>query len=95
MFGILVSAFNSVLSYLLRTVVIKFAVFSALFLVVKELMGAITDLLPKSSNLQSLFDALPDAAWYFLNLFQVPFGISLVVSALFTRFIIRRLPVIG
>ncbi|NUW61932.1 DUF2523 family protein [Cronobacter muytjensii] len=95
MFGILVSAFNSVLSYLLRTVVIKFAVFSALFLVVKELMGAITDLLPKSSNLQSLFDSLPDAAWYFLNLFQVPFGISLVISALFTRFIIRRLPVIG
>ncbi|EMO0862287.1 DUF2523 domain-containing protein [Escherichia coli] len=95
MFGILVSAFNSVLSYLLRTVVIKFAVFSALFLVVKELMGAITDLLPKSSNLQSLFDALPDASWYFLNLFQVPFGISLVISALFTRFIIRRLPVIG
>lgn len=95
MFAILFSALNSAIGFLLRTVVIKFVVFSALFLVVKELMSALTDLLPKSTNLQNLFDGLPDSAWYFANLFQLPYGITIIVSAMFTRFIIRRLPVIG
>lgn len=95
MYGILFSALNSAMAYLLRTVVVKFLVFSALFLVVKELMDAMSDLLPKSTELQSLFDALPDSCWYFANLLELPYGITLVVSALFTRFIIRRIPVIG
>ncbi|CDH02058.1 DUF2523 domain-containing protein [Xenorhabdus bovienii] len=95
MYGILLSALNAVLGFVLRTVVIKFVVFGALYLVVKELFFAVMDLLPQSSNIQSLFDLLPDAAWYFINLFQGAFGVSLVVTAWFTRFIIRRIPIIG
>ncbi|MBD2805255.1 DUF2523 domain-containing protein [Xenorhabdus sp. ZM] len=95
MYVILLSALNAALGFLLRTVVIKFVVFGALYLIVKELFSAVVDLLPQSSNIQSLFDLLPDAAWYFINLFQGAFGVGLVVTAWFTRFIIRRIPVIG
>ncbi|CDG21375.1 putative phage-related membrane protein [Xenorhabdus poinarii G6] len=95
MYGILLSALNTALGFVLRTVVIKFVVFGALYFIVKELFSAVVDLLPQSSNIQSLFDLLPDAAWYFINLFQGAFGVSLVVTAWFTRFIIRRIPVIG
>ncbi|EPD1512537.1 DUF2523 family protein [Klebsiella pneumoniae] len=42
-----------------------------------------------------LFAQLPDSVWFWLNLFQIPTGISMMVSAIITRFIIRRLPVIG
>ncbi|AFH91928.1 DUF2523 family protein [Providencia stuartii] len=51
--------------------------------------------LPKSTNLAELFGSLPDAIWYFLNLLQFPLGVPLVISAMLTRFIIRRLPIIG
>ncbi|MBI0496317.1 DUF2523 family protein, partial [Pectobacterium parmentieri] len=33
--------------------------------------------------------------WYFLNIFQVPTGIAMMVSAIIARFIIRRIPIIG
>jgi hypothetical protein len=33
--------------------------------------------------------------WYFLDLFNVTAGIPLLLSAWVTRFIIRRMPVIG
>ncbi|OKP02014.1 DUF2523 family protein [Xenorhabdus eapokensis] len=95
MYGILLSALNAILGYVLRTVVIKFIVFGALYLVVKELMSVVVELLPKSTNIQSLFDLLPDSSWYFINLFQGTLGVSLVVTAWFTRFIIRRIPIIG
>ncbi|MDC9615768.1 DUF2523 family protein [Xenorhabdus khoisanae] len=95
MYGILLSALNTIIGYILRTVVIKFVVFGALYLVVKELMSVVVELLPKSTNIQSLFDLLPDAAWYFINLFQGTLGVSLVVTAWFTRFVIRRIPIIG
>jgi hypothetical protein len=36
-----------------------------------------------------------NSTWYFLDVFMVQTGIAMVVSAYTTRFIIRRIPVIG
>ena len=38
---------------------------------------------------------VPADLWYFIHLFKIPYGISVAVSALVIRFIIRRLPFIG
>ncbi|HGU6004181.1 TPA: DUF2523 family protein [Escherichia coli] len=46
-------------------------------------------------NLSSLFANLSDGFWYFINLSKLPQGISMIISAMATRFIIRRIPVIG
>ncbi|PHM24266.1 DUF2523 family protein [Xenorhabdus ehlersii] len=95
MYGFLLSALNTVLGFVLRAAILKFVVFFSLYFIVQEFMSVIVELLPKSSNLQALFDLLPDSAWYFINLFQGVLGINLLIDAWFTRFIIRRLPFIG
>lgn len=41
------------------------------------------------------FSSLPSGVWWFLNMFNVSTGIAMIISALFIRFFIRRLPVIG
>ncbi|EIM1634179.1 DUF2523 domain-containing protein, partial [Salmonella enterica] len=55
----------------------------------------LASLLPKSVDIAGLFSSLPDSVWYFVNLFMVTEGIKLMFSALLTRFIIRRIPLIG
>ncbi|WP_250116872.1 DUF2523 family protein [Pectobacterium quasiaquaticum] len=68
----------------------------ALFFVVQEFVPVLLSLINVSPlPLVELFSQLPDSAWFFLNLFQVPTGIALMVSAIVTRFIIRRIPIIG
>ena len=95
MFGLITSALNAVLGFVFHTLVIKFVVFFALYFVVQELVKKIAQWLPASTDLVALFTALPDSVWYFLNLFLVPQGIGMLLSTMLTRFIIRRIPVIG
>lgn len=97
MFGILLSAFNTALGFIFRSVVVKFVLFFGLFFVTTEFIQVLTSsgLLPSSSSLNGLFGGIPPAVWYFLNLFSFSTGVSALVSAWATRFIIRRIPIIG
>lgn len=95
MFGILVSALNMAMGFILRTVIIKFFIFFALYFIVQAFVPVLASLLPKSTDIAGLFNALPDSVWYFINLFMVTEGIKLMFSALLARFIIRRIPLIG
>ncbi len=45
-------------------------------------------------DLNALFGQLPESMWYFLNIFQIPMAISLMISAMISRFV-RRMPFIG
>jgi hypothetical protein len=97
MWGILVSAFNVILGWVFRTVIIKFVIFSALFLLVTELMTAILTKLDLSpvSGLQAALGGIPSGVLFFLGLFRFDFGLPLLLGAMLTRFIIRRLPIVG
>jgi hypothetical protein len=95
MFGILLSAFNSVLGWLVRTVVIKFVVFTALYMIVAELVSVMSSWLPTGTSLTNAFAGISAASWYFLDMFAFSTGVPLIISAYLTRFIIRRVPVIG
>lgn len=95
MFAILFSAFNTALAFLLRSMVVKFVVFFGLYFVTTELVDVMAEWLPKSFDFSHLFAGIPAGVWYFMNLFNVSAGISAVLSAYATRFIIRRIPVIG
>lgn len=100
LFGIFLSALRSAMGFILRSVVVKFVVFFALFLIVKELVNVLvgSNLYPgatQASALSSSLSSIPESVWYFLDLFSVSSGLSTVVSAYATRFIIRRIPVIG
>ncbi|ENS1319569.1 DUF2523 family protein [Proteus mirabilis] len=93
---LLTTLFSGAFGFIFKGIVAKFFLFSALFYVTTEFIPIIIDwFLPKPTNLAELFGSLPDAIWYFLNLLQFPLGVPLVISAMLTRFIIRRLPIIG
>jgi Protein of unknown function (DUF2523) len=95
MFGILLSAFNTVLAWLVRSVLVKFFVFFGLYFITTEFVSVIASIMPNGNAVTGAMSSVTNSTWYFLDVFMVQTGISMVVSAYATRFIIRRIPVIG
>lgn len=96
--AILISGLFTVFNWLLRTVVLKFVLFGSFFLITTTTTQY---LMSKSifatgpSGINTLFGNFGSDVWYFLNVFNIPAGISMLVSAYGTRFAIRRIPGIG
>jgi hypothetical protein len=88
---------TSVFGWLVRAVLIKFVVFTALYLVVSGfvayVVGKMSAFTPAS--LTSALSAWSPAMWYFADLTLFTQGLPAVISAYILRFAIRRLPVIG
>lgn len=95
MFGILVSAFNVVLGFVLRSVIGKFFLFFGLYFVTTEFVPVLLGMLPDAAGVQTAFSTLPPGMAYFLRVFGIPQCLTMVLSAYVTRFIIRRIPLIG
>lgn len=95
MYGILISAFNSILGTLLRQVIFKFVFFGAVYAAVMLLVPYLSSLLPSTMNLSSALAGIPASMWYFLDLLAFSQGVPLIVAAYATRFLVRRMPVIG
>jgi len=95
MFGIVLSALNVILGFVLRSILIKFVLYFGLFFITTEFIQIITSILPNGSSLTSALGGIPSAVWYFLDLFNVTVGVPILLSAWVTRFIIRRIPIIG
>jgi len=96
MYGILISAFNAILGYVLRSVIVKFVLYFALYFFVSETISFLQSkqLLPSASSL-AVLGSIAEGTWYFLDLFAFSVGAPMIVSAFVARFIIRRLPFIG
>ncbi|MEI8401943.1 MAG: DUF2523 family protein [Alcaligenaceae bacterium] len=85
-------------TWIFRDIVIKFVVFSAVWALVAFLVPiAVSYLGPflGVASLTSAFSSVSPGVWYFLDFFQISFGLPLLISAFVARFLIRRLPVIG
>lgn len=97
LFPLIMSAIWSMVGFALRSVVVKFATLFALFFIVEALIEAMQSagLFPTSAGLSSAFGGLPGDVWYFLNLANISYGFPLILSAYVTRFMIRRIPVVG
>lgn len=96
-FNAVASGIWSIVSWIFRTVVIKFVVLTVLATVVTELMSYVMgkfDFSPISS-LQSTLGGIPSGVLFFLGLFRFDVGLPLMFGAMLTKFLIRRLPVIG
>lgn len=90
----LLSAVMSALAWLLRSVIIKFVVLFALYWLMVELTPVLLSLLPAITFGDS-FSVLSPGVWFFLDFFQIQTGATMLLSAFVTRFLIRRIPVIG
>jgi Protein of unknown function (DUF2523) len=95
MFGIVFSALMGMLGWVFKSLLVKFVLFFGLFFVTTEFVALITNLIPDGSSINGTLSGIGASTWYFLDAFQIQTGISLVVSAYATRFIIRRIPIIG
>lgn len=100
MFGIVLSVFNVALGFILRKVVVTVLLSGALLWVVAEFTSVlVSSVLPAggdlTSSLNSTLGAIPASVWYFLDMFAIPYGISVLLSAYVARFIVRRIPGIG
>jgi len=87
-----------VLTWVFREVVVKFLVFTAVFALVAFLVPKAVAYLGGFVNpggLSSAFGAVSPGVWYFLDFFQLGYGVPLVIAAYVARFLIRRLPFIG
>ena len=96
--GLILRLFSGFLGFVFKGIVAKFFVFFALFFITTEFVPVVIELfIPENLrvNFQTLFNNLPSDMWYFLELLKVPFGVTLFISAMLARFIIRRIPVIG
>jgi len=59
---------------------------------------SLLDLLPipfDASGAVQLVDSIPDGVWYFASAFQIQTGAGIIFGSFLTRFIIRRIPLIG
>mgnify|MGYP001554113761 CR=1 FL=1 len=97
MFGILLSALNVVLGFVLRSIIVKFVLYFALYFVTVEFIGVLQSagVLPGAAQLSAAFGGIGADIWYWLDLFAFSYGAPLIVSAYVCRFIIRRVPLVG
>lgn len=105
MFGILLSSFYTVIGFVLREVVVKFLVLTAIYAVVATVVNNLAEFVGGQnrccsisfdpSGLSMVFAQLPANIWWFLDLFNFAQGACIIFTAMVYRFLIRRIPLIG
>ncbi|MGX2970466.1 DUF2523 family protein [Ursidibacter sp. B-7004-1] len=89
---------KTLLSFIFRKTVPKFFLFSALFYLVLEFTPVLINWVSGSDMILSISNSLgsiPNDVGYFLQPFRIDLGLKVVGSAYITRFIIRRVPLMG
>jgi Protein of unknown function (DUF2523) len=98
-FNLVLSALYTVTGFLIKSTIAKFFLFFGLFFVTTEfvpiLFTGAASLLPGTSAITNALGGLPAGIWYFLELMRIDIGLPSVISAWATRFVIRRIPIIG
>lgn len=93
----LASLVSSVVSFVFSEIVIKFTVLLAVFLLVTLLFPFVISFLSPftGANFLSAFSSIPAHVWFFIDFFALDVGLPILISAHVSRFLIRRLPLIG
>lgn len=97
MWLLLVNFLSFALNNVLRAVIIKFVIFTAIVLLVAGLAVFVINALVDFDmfGIGNLFQALPDGLIFFLEVFEFDIGLPLIIGGFVARFTIRRLPFIG
>lgn len=97
MFGIMRSALFAFGGFVFKSVTVKFVTFFALWFITVEFIEVLksSGILPTPGALTGALGGIGAGTWFFLDLAGFSYGFPLVIAAAASRFIIRRLPVIG
>lgn len=94
----LVPFIASAFTWLFREIVVKFLVFTAVLALVAFFVPYAVSYLGEfagAGGLSNAFGAIDSSVWYVLRFFNLGYGVPLIISAYVSRFLIRRLPIIG
>ncbi|ECI9605001.1 DUF2523 domain-containing protein [Salmonella enterica] len=92
---LLIAALGQMLVFVFRQIVVKFVLFVIIYLLLTQLAPLLTSYLPNGANVSALFNSLPSAVLWFLNISAFDVTFPMIIVAYFTRFFIRRIPFIG
>lgn len=92
---LLIAALTSIMGFIFRQIIVKFVLFTAIFLLLTQLAPLLTQYLPNGSNIPALFNGLPASVLWLLNIAAFDVTFPMIIVAYFTRFFIRRIPFIG
>ncbi|EJX4245105.1 DUF2523 domain-containing protein [Salmonella enterica] len=92
---LLIAALGEMLAFVFRQIVVKFILFTVMYLLLTQLAPLLTSYLPDGANVSVLFNSLPSAVLWFLNVSAFDVTFPMIIVAYFTRFFIRRIPFIG
>lgn len=98
MWGLIISAAGWLINYLLGGAALRWAFLAILWGVFGYLLKMVLSYIPAfvdGSSLAAGTSSFTPAIWYFMDYFNVQFGISVCLSAAVARFIVRRIPGIG
>lgn len=96
LFSLIRSALFVIIGWLFKGPVIMFVLYWALFYVASEgIQYLMSQIDIGSASVKELFENIPEGMWWFIHLFKIPIGITMILSAYVTRFAIRRIPIIG
>jgi len=94
----ILSILSPLISWIFRGVVIKFVILTAVFAVMSIVVPIAASFVAPYIGVASLnnaFSSLGSDVWFYLDFFALGYGLPLLISAAVTRFLIRRLPIIG
>lgn len=86
---------SSAVAFLVHTVLLKFLLFTIMYLLVSAVCGYLVSKLPGPSDLNSALASWTPAMWYFADLTMWTQFFPGVISAYILRFAIRRIPFFG
>jgi Protein of unknown function (DUF2523) len=95
MYGIMMSVFNVALGFVFKKLIVQFVILFAFYYIIQAFVSVLAGFLPNPSDITGGLGAITSGSWYFMDLFAFSDGASLVVSAVVSRFLIRRIPLIG
>lgn len=89
--------FSAALSWIFQTVVLKFAAFTILYLIVSTFISYLVTKLSAygPTELLNSVSSFTPGMWYFMDITMFTQFFPAMISAYVLRFAIRRMPVIG
>ena len=88
MFGIVLSALNVVLGFVLRSIIVKFVTYFALWFITTEFIAVLqgAGILPTAASLTSALGGIGSSMWYFLDLWRrVGYAVCVVAGGAIGR----------
>lgn len=86
---------SAVVAWFVRAVLLKFVLFTVMYLLVSAVIGYLVAKLPTADLLSSSLSSWTPAMWYFADLTLWTQFFPAVISAMCLRFAIRRIPFFG